>query len=248
MVYRRTDRVEELLAEKRKRILRAVRTVVGEVGFRGAQVAMVAEAAGVATGTVYSHFPSKAELFAEALALNAQHEVDVVAAVGAAAGSAATRLADAVRVFAHRAIRARRLAYAMMAEPTDAAVDAARLIYRRAFAEVFEALIREGMAKNEFVEQDAAFSAACLIGALIEGLIGPLAPDAADLADTAAPVEAIAGFCLRAVTGPSRPPQETPNDDDRDRFDDTLASTVRAPGSGARRPRLRGRGSPRKRA
>ena len=76
----------------------------------------LAAAAGVATGTVYRYFPSKGELFAEALALNAQHEVDVVAAVAAAEGSTASRLADALRVFADRAVRARRLAWAMIAE------------------------------------------------------------------------------------------------------------------------------------
>src|SRR4051812_15870027 len=117
MAYRRTERVEEQLQDKRDRILQAVRQVVGEVGFRGAQVANVAEAASVATGTVYRHFPSKGELFAGALALNAQHEVDVMAAVAQADGSAASRIADAVSVFARRAVRARRLAWAMIAEP-----------------------------------------------------------------------------------------------------------------------------------
>jgi len=140
MVYRRTERVEERLQDKRDRILQAVRKVVGEVGFRGAQVTMVAEAAGVATGTVYRYFPSKGELFAEALALNAQHEVRVVAAVAEVEGQALSRLANAVRVFAERAVRARRLAWAMLAEPAEPEVDAARLIYRRAFAAVFEKL------------------------------------------------------------------------------------------------------------
>src|SRR6201997_760417 len=109
MAYRRTERVEERLQDKRDRILQAVRKVVGEVGFRGAQVIMVAEAAGVATGTVYRYFPSKGELFAEALALNAQHEIDVVVAVAAAEGSATSRLGDALRGFAERAGGARRL-------------------------------------------------------------------------------------------------------------------------------------------
>src|SRR5215470_17461492 len=138
MVYRRTERVEERLQDKRDRILQAVRKVVGEVGFRGAQVTTVAAAAGVATGTVYRYFPSKGELFAEALALNAQHEIDVVVAVAAAEGPATSRLGDALRVFAERAVRARRLAWAMLAEPAEPEVDAARLTYRRAFAEVFE--------------------------------------------------------------------------------------------------------------
>ena len=200
MAYRRTDRVEERLQDKRARILRAVRHVVGEVGFRGAQVAMVAQVADVATGTVYRHFPSKGDLFAEALALNAQHEVDVLAAIAASDGDAASRLADAVRVFARRAVQARRLAWAMIAEPAEAEVDAARIVYRRAFAEVFEGLIVEGMRRGQFPRQSAAASAACVMGALSEGLIGPLAPEAPDLANTRALIDAIATFCLQAVS------------------------------------------------
>jgi AcrR family transcriptional regulator len=200
MAYRHTTRVEEQLQGKRNRILQAVRQVVSEMGFHGAQVTMVAEAAGVATGTVYRYFPSKGELFAEALALNAQHEVDVVAAVAEADGSATSRLADAVRVFADRAVRARRLAWAMLAEPAEPEVDAARLTYRRAFAEVFEKLIYAGIRSGEFPAQNAAASAACVMGALSEGLIGPLAPEAPDLANTRALIDAIIRFCLQAVS------------------------------------------------
>jgi AcrR family transcriptional regulator len=210
MAYRRTERVERVLRDKRERILRAVRSVVGDVGFRDAQVAMVADAAGVAVGTVYQHFPSKAELFAEALGLNARHEIDVMASVVAAQGSAATRLADAVRVFAYRAVEARRLAYAMMAEPTEPAVDAARLIYRRAIGELLEGVIRDGIAAGEFPEQDTRASAACLVGAFMEGLIGPLAPESSDVADTRALVESIAVFCLQAVAGQRVPARVFP--------------------------------------
>src|SRR5262249_46194850 len=200
MVYRHTERVEERLQDKRDRILQAVRKVAGEVGFRSAQVIMVAEAAGVATGTVYRYFPSKGELFAEALALNAQHEVRVVAAVAEVKGPASSRLANAVSVFAGRPCVAPRLAGARLAEPAEPEVDAARLIYRRAFAAVFEKLIREGMRHGDFPVQNAAASAACVMGALSEGLIGPLAPEAPDLADTRALIDAIIGFCIQAVS------------------------------------------------
>jgi AcrR family transcriptional regulator len=200
MAYRHTERVEEQLQDKRNRILQAVRQVVSEVGFHGAQVAIVAEAAGVATGTVYRYFPSKGELLAEALALNAQHEIDVVAAVAEADGSAISRLDDAVRVFADRAVRARRLAWAMLAEPAEPEVDAARLTYRRAFAQVFEKLIRAGIRSGEFPAQNTAASAACVMGALSEGLVGPLAPEAPDFSDAHALVDAIVRFCLQAVS------------------------------------------------
>lgn len=200
MAYRRTERVQEKLEDKRNRILQAVRAVVGEVGFLGAQVATVAEAAGVATGTVYRHFPSKGELFAEALALNAGHELGVMAAVAASEGSVSIRLADAVRVFALRAVRARRLAWAMIAEPAEPEVDAARLEYRRAFADVFEGLILAGIASAEFPPQNARIAAAGLIGALTEGLVGPLAHDAATPPDADALARAITVFCLQAVS------------------------------------------------
>ena len=155
---------------------------------------------GVATGTVYRYFPSKGELFAEALALNAQHEIHVVASAAEVDGQAPSRLADALRVFAERAVRARRLAWAMLAEPAEPEVDAARLVYRRAFAEVFEKLIRDGMVQGDFPAQDAAASAACVMGALAEGLVGPLAPEAPDLADTRTLIDAIIVFCLQAVS------------------------------------------------
>lgn len=208
MAYRRTERVQERLQDKRDRILQAVRAVVGEVGFRGAQVATVARAAEVATGTVYRHFPSKGELFAEALALNASHEIDVMAAVAGSEGTATARLADAVRIFALRAVLARRLAWAMIAEPVDPEVDTARLKYRRAFADVIQGLIEDGVAAAEFPSQNARVSAAGLIGALTEGLIGPLAQDAEGPPDAEALARAITEFCLQAVS--ARPYKESP--------------------------------------
>ena len=179
MAYRRTQQIEERLADKRERIVKAVRRVVADVGFRDAQVSTVAAAAGVATGTVYRYFPSKSELFAEALIANSQYELDIVTQIAAGDGSPVARLEDAVRVFASRALKARGIAYAMIAEPVDAEVDVARLEYRRAFGRLFRQLIDQGIESGELPEQNSEATSACFFGALIEGLIGPLAPGTA---------------------------------------------------------------------
>jgi AcrR family transcriptional regulator len=109
-------------------------------------------------------------------------------------------------------VRARRLAYAMMAEPAEPEVEAARLVYRRAFADVFEELIASGIAAGEFPRQNARATAACVMGALNEGLVGPLAPNGATDADEPpgvdALIEEITAFCLQAVT--ARPYTEEP--------------------------------------
>ena len=65
MAYRTTKRTEARRAETRERITTAARELIAEGGYVEAQVAPVADRAGVAVGTVYRYFPSKSELFAE---------------------------------------------------------------------------------------------------------------------------------------------------------------------------------------
>jgi AcrR family transcriptional regulator len=79
--------------------------------------------------------------------------------------------------FAVRALRDRRLAYAAIAEPVDAEVDAERLSFRKSLAAEFAARIAAAIAEGRLPEQDPALAAAALTGLLIEGSIGPLAPD-----------------------------------------------------------------------
>lgn len=202
MPYRRTERIEARLASNRESILRAARKLVGEGGFRDAQIAAIASAAGVAIGTIYRYFPSKADLFAEVVRRTSQREVDVAAEIAASGGPAPQRLADAIRAFARRALRGRRLAYALIAEPVEPEVDAARLEYRHALGKVFETILADGIQAGEFPPQAVEASAACLVGALIEGLVGPLAPTSATPHEEGGSlVESIVAFCLRAVSG-----------------------------------------------
>lgn len=177
MAYRQTPAVEARLQDNRSRILQAARALVSEGGWKEAQVASVAAAAGIATGTVYRYFPSKAELFAQVLSAVSQREVDVLTEIAKSDGTALVRLHSAVETFVRRAMRNPRLAYALIAEPCDREIDEARLTYRAAISEVVRSIIAAGQLAQEMrpdVQPDIA--ASVIVGGFMEGLIGPLSP------------------------------------------------------------------------
>ena len=163
--------------EKRDLILAAARRIVAEVGFQEASVAAVAAASGVATGSVYSYFAAKAELMAAVVAVVSERELAVLGAIVAGDGPVQKRLTAAVETFARRAFRNRRLAWSMIAEPADPAVDVTRLKYRHALAQQFEKLIREGIRGGSFRKVDSEAAAAVIVGGFMEALVGPLSPD-----------------------------------------------------------------------
>ncbi len=202
MPYRPTERTEARRAATRERIVAAARELIAHGGYGEAQIAAVAAVAGVATGTVYRHFPSKADLFAEVFRNASQHEVDAVVEAAALNGgsTAAERIAWAVETFARRALRGRRLAWALIAEPVDPAVEAERLIFRRAYRDAFASVIAEGVAGGELPEQDPVLSAAALVGAIGEALVGPVSPTAGKH-DPEAVIASLKDFCIRSTTG-----------------------------------------------
>jgi AcrR family transcriptional regulator len=198
LAYRRTEQVEARLADTRATLLKAARRIIAEGGFQEAQVATVAAAAGVATGTVYRYFPSKADLLAETLRMICTREIEVVTAIADSGAPPAARFADAVRVFAQRALRGSRLAYANIFEPAAPEVDDARLEIRRDLAEVFAKILAAGVAAGSFARIDPHLAAASVVGALLEGLVGPLAPERRGRDDQRV-IHDIVAFCLRAV-------------------------------------------------
>jgi AcrR family transcriptional regulator len=192
--------------DKKTQILRAARSVVMDGGFRELQMNAVAGAAGVAVGTIYRYFPSRAELCAAIVSTTSQREVDVLSGIAVAEGSPSQKVRDAVRTFAARAMRGRRLAYGLIFEPIDPEVESTRLKYRRAIARVFETIIREGVAAGEFRDVDVELAGACLVGAFMEGLVGSLAPDTGGIQARADEIAAaIADLCLAAVLMPGNP-------------------------------------------
>ena len=95
------------------------------------------------------------------------------------ATSAPARIDAAVETFARRALRGRRLAWALIAEPVDPAVEAERLVFRRAYRDAFADVIARESPRGELPEQDPATSAAALVGAIGEALVGPVSPTTA---------------------------------------------------------------------
>jgi AcrR family transcriptional regulator len=174
MAYRRTAPIQARLDAQRSAILGAAIELVAERGYAACSMAAVAACADVATGTVYRHFAGKAELVTELFRTVVTREVDAVRAAAAGPGSVSDRAGAVIDTFAGRALKAPRLAYALLAEPVDPAVDALRLTFRVAYRDVIADLIATGVANGELPPQDPEVVAAALVGAIAEALVGPL--------------------------------------------------------------------------
>ena len=180
----------------RQRLLAAARELIEDDGYGSASVAAVAERAGVASGTVYRHFESKAELFLEVFRTVCAGEERAMLAAADDAGPAATdRLEAVLATFARRALQNRRLAWALLAEPVDPLVDAERLAYRKRYARVVARELQAAIDAGEIPAQDVAFTAAVLVGGCGEALVGPLS--SVDNSDRV--VAAIQTFVRRAI-------------------------------------------------
>jgi AcrR family transcriptional regulator len=184
----------------RARLLAAARELIEEGGYGAASVVAIARRAGVASGTLYRHFPSKEELFVEVFrAVCAREERAMRAAAGDPGAGAAARLAAVLATFARRALSNPRLAWALIAEPVDPLVDAERLAYRARYAAVIAEGLRDGIAAGELPVQDVELTAAALVGGCGEALVGPLSPLSSERRSTAEIIEGLRTFVMRAV-------------------------------------------------
>ena len=199
MVSRRTENVVRRLAERREAIVAAARALAAEGGMAAVQIAPVAARAGIAAGTVYRYFPSKTELVAAVMAAVCERELAAVRRGAEAAPGPLSALAAAVTTLAARALHQRRLTWAVIAEPVDPEIDALRLSYREALAGELERRLAAAIRAGHLPEQDVRLAARALVGALTEGLVGPLAPDIANIGAAHAAVQTLALLALRAV-------------------------------------------------
>jgi AcrR family transcriptional regulator len=199
MVYRRTEKVVRRLAERHAAIVAAARAIAAESGMAAVQIAPVAERAGIAAGTVYRYFPAKTELVAAVVAAVSERELQAMRAAADAAPGPLSALAAAITTLAGRALSRRRLAWAVIAEPVDAEIDRVRLACRKALVAEIEARLAAAIRAGHLPEQDLRVAGPALVGALLEGLVGPLAPDAAAPGTARDAVQALTLLALRAV-------------------------------------------------
>jgi len=199
MAYRRTENVVRRLHARHDAIVEAARDAASSGGMSAVQIAPVAARAGVAAGTVYRYFPGKIELVGALVASVSEREIEALRRASDAAPGPLSALAAAIATFAARALRNRRLAWAVIAEPVDNETDVMRQHYRKALAAEIEARIRSAIDGGHLPEQDTALAASALVGAMLEGLIGPLAPEGID--DPARAREAVQTLTLFALRG-----------------------------------------------
>jgi AcrR family transcriptional regulator len=185
-------------APTRQRLVAAASDLLDEGGYAAASVQAIADRADVSAGALYRHFASKAELFVEVFREAAKRDV---AAVDEAAsdGDTVARFEAAIATHARRALHRRRLAWALLHEPVDPLVDEERLVYRRRYCRHMAGLLRQGIAAGEIPEQNVELSAAAVIGAIAESLVGPLSPVAGQIAGEEEIVAGLVRFCRRSV-------------------------------------------------
>ncbi len=198
MAYKPTANTEARKAQTRQNLLNQGLTLVNEGGFKSVTISSVAKRADVATGTVYRHFTSKSHLCTEIFQLGTEREVGKVRDALAQEGDVATLLENATRVFMQRAIKGRQLAYAMIAESVDSELDEERKRYREVWAHTYEPILQRGVNEGGLPKQNVAISAAAMVGAMAEVLVGPLSPSTRHL-EVNELIDAMVDFCLRSV-------------------------------------------------
>ncbi|HEY6355019.1 MAG TPA: TetR/AcrR family transcriptional regulator [Burkholderiaceae bacterium] len=212
MAYQRTPYVESKRAEARQRLVQAAVALIERGGWREVQMSAVAAEAGLSTGAVYLHFPSKTDLLAEVYRTQVGTELHVLTQIAEQPVPAADRLRAGINAFAQRAMKSPRLAYALALEPTDIEVEEVRLDFHREFGVQFRRILDSGVAAGEFTIADTRVAAACIFGGIVESLMGPLgataiiggkAARAKRPPDATALVDGVLAFCFHGLGKPA---------------------------------------------
>jgi AcrR family transcriptional regulator len=199
VIYRRTENTVRRLASRRQAILAAASDVASEKGIGAVQIVSIANRAGIADGSVYRYFPSKTDLVAALASAFCEQELAAMEAAATAAPGPLSALAAAIATFAMRAVTRRRLTFALLAEPAEPDLDEARASFRHALIGAFRTLITRAVEDGHLRDPDPALLAPALMGALIDGLVGPVVIVPEDPAKARAHVQQLTLFALRGL-------------------------------------------------
>ena len=170
-------RREEKKAESRRRILDSAREVFFRDGFMQANLDEVAEKAGVAKGTLYRYFESKAELYVAVLALNGAIFLEKMRATVGPPLSAADQLRETSRFYFRHYVDNRDYFQifwaienqAVIGELPPGVVDEVSSLWEQCVGVVAE-IIERGVGEGSFAACDS-WEMANLLWTLVNGLI-----------------------------------------------------------------------------
>jgi AcrR family transcriptional regulator len=158
-------------SERPEEILEAALAVFAEQGLAGARVEDIAAQAGVSKGTLYLYFPSKDEVFREALRLKTRRILEGLT-VASTPGDPAERLARLVDAYwAYLRQPSFMRYYRLLLAELDQFPELMRFYSEEVSGRIHElvaGIIREGVAKGTFKNEPPEVVARMLIGLLIQ--------------------------------------------------------------------------------
>ena len=119
-------------------------------------------------------------------------------AIHETSGPAAERIAAGIEVFARRALRGKRLAWALLAEPVDPAVEAERLQFRHSYRDLMAEVISEGIARRRSARAGRPRDRRRTDRSNRRAMMGPLSPTT-NGGDPDAVIASLVNFCTCAI-------------------------------------------------
>lgn len=175
MTYKRSELMQHRIEQNKKAIFGAAKQLIGEGGFKNAQITTIAETAGVSNGLLYRYFKNKSQLMINVLNEVASIEVQILNDIADSDLAVADKLHNAVRVFVKRALNDPHMAYSLMLEPVDdAEFIQARMVVKANIAKPIERILHEGKCAGVFMVNDIKIRALCIVGAMTYSVIEPL--------------------------------------------------------------------------
>ncbi|OOR91949.1 hypothetical protein B0181_02380 [Moraxella caviae] len=166
--------MQKRIEQNKKSIIAAAKSLVGDGGFKHAQIVAIAEMAGVSHGLVYRYFDNKSALMVQVLRDVAGHEIQILQAIAKSELAPDKKLHKAVATFVKRALNSPHTAYAFMLEPVDdIEFEKARVAIKHDIARAIETILQQGKAAGVLSVENIHTAALCIVGAMTFSVIEP---------------------------------------------------------------------------